>query len=194
MPRDAVGHLRRALTVLAVALAAVVVLLGSGMPTARAHDELVATSPATDTAVPSPPASVTLEFSRAVQPLGTQVLVSGPDGTPVSSGAAEVQRATVVQPLSGDAPAGVHTVVWRVISSDGHPLAGKFAFTVAGDTQSAGPEAPASATSGPDAVQVRETAAQQPLGAAFPYAPIGIGAALLAVAGGLVVVLRRRRT
>jgi methionine-rich copper-binding protein CopC len=192
MPRDAVGHLRRALTVLVVALAAIVVLLGSGMSVARAHDELVATTPAPDTTVPTPPASVTLRFSQAVQSLGTQVLVTGPVGDAVAQPAAQVSDATVVQPLADGAPAGVYTVSWRVTSSDGHPLAGEFAFTVAEGAQAAGQEEPA-ATSGTDVAEVREAAAQEPLDSSSRFGPIAIGAALLAVAGGLAVLLRRRR-
>jgi methionine-rich copper-binding protein CopC len=201
---DSVGRLRRLLTVLAAVLGATLVLLGWGMPAAWAHDELIATTPAADTTVPTPPGSVTLRFDEAVQALGTQVLVSGPDGAPLSRVEVEVEvsDATVVQPLPGDAPAGGYTVSWRVTSSDGHPLSGEFAFTVAkGTIPSAAPvEAPAASTGGADGADgsdgagVSEAAARQPVDSSFPVGPIAIAAVLLAVAGGLALLLRRRRT
>ncbi len=198
-PRDAMAHRCRALIVLAGALGATLVLLGAGMPGARAHDELVATTPAHDTTAPTPPATVTLQFSRAVQALGTQVLVSGPDGAPVSQGAVEVRDAAVVQPLAADGPAGAYRVSWRVTSSDRHLLSGEFAFTVAEGARAAGPgpsaprvEEPAGR--GKDDAEVSETAAQQPLHFSPSYGLIALGGVLPAVAGGLVLLRRRRRT
>jgi copper resistance protein C len=179
---------RRALAVLVGALAATVLTLGAGMSAAWAHDELVATSPASDAAVPSAPVEVTLEFSRAVQALGTQVHVTGPDGAVVSEGAAEVRDTTVSQPLAADAPAGLHRVTWRATSSDGHVLTGNFAFTVAA---SVSPAPAVEATDSPDDAPVVETAAQQPPAASPPYGAIATGAALLAGAAGLVLFRRR---
>jgi MYXO-CTERM domain-containing protein len=189
-PTNSGGHLRRVPNALAVVLGATVVLMASGMPTARAHDELVATTPAPDATVATPPASVTLQFSRAVLALGTQVLVSGPDGAPVSQGAVEVGAATIVQPLAGDAPAGGYTVSWRVTASDGHPLSGAFAFTVREDTA---PSA-APAVSLTDDEALSERTARPPVEDSFPSGPITFGAVVLAVAAGLARLQRRRRT
>lgn len=173
----------RGRTLLACALAATLAVLGAGMPAASAHDELVATTPAQGTTVAASPATVTLEFSRPVQPLGAQVVVTGPGGAPVSQDAAELRDATVTQPVPAEAPPGAYTVSWRVTAADGHLLTGEFAFTVAGTEQVA---------DAGDAV-VSETAAQQPLGSAPPYGGMAVGAGLL-LAAGLVLVLRRRRT
>ena len=190
-PRTGAGCLRRALRGVGVVLATTVVLLGAAVPAASAHDELVSTMPAAGATVPARPATVTLDFSGAIQALGTQVLVTGPNGAAVSVGAVEVRTGTVVQPLAAGVTAGVHTVAWRVSSSDGHPLAGEFDFTVA---------ASAGATAGtPPAEELAEqpadvpAAAPQPSGTSFPVGPLAVGAGLLAVAGGLVL-LRRRRT
>ena len=109
--------------------------------------------------------------------------------TPVAQGAAAVQDATVVQPLIGDAPAGVHTVVWRVTASDGHPLSGAFTFTVAAGSEPFAATAPA-----PPPEAVSEAAAQEPVESSFAVGPIAIGAALLAVAGGLSSRARRSLT
>ena len=63
--------------------AAVLVLLGVGTPAALAHDALVATTPADDATLTTPPAQVELELSGPPQALGTQVVVTAPDGAVV---------------------------------------------------------------------------------------------------------------
>ena len=40
-----------------------------------------------------------------------------------------VEGTVVTQPLSG-AASGLVTVLWKVVSSDGHPISGEFGFTV----------------------------------------------------------------
>jgi methionine-rich copper-binding protein CopC len=132
---------------LVIAAALLALLLGPA-GTAGAHDVLIGTAPAQDATVERAPATVTLEFSDPPQALGTEVLVTGPEGTAVSTGAPELDGTTVGQPLDGGLPAGAYTVDWRATSADGHPLAGSFGFTVvqgaamsAGDGTSAAPPA-----------------------------------------------------
>ena len=172
----------------AVVLAAVaLVLAGVGAPAARAHDELVATTPAADATVPTAPASVDLELSAPAQALGTQVVVTGPDGTVVSQGRAELRDRTVVQPVAGDLPGGTYTVAWRVTSSDGHPLSGGFAFTVAADPAVAG-EPSAAGTPAPDPVAAGPTAAAPDGAAATQPAASSTGSGWIAGAAGVVVL------
>ncbi|WP_299950981.1 copper resistance protein CopC [uncultured Modestobacter sp.] len=134
-PRRRTAGLPALLTVLILA----VLVLAAGVGPARAHDGLVRTSPGSGAAVTSSPTVVELEFTGEPLPLGTQVVVTGPDGGSVSDGAAEISGRSVVQPLADGVPAGDYTVEWRSTSSDGHALTGSFAFTVA--------TAPAPATS-----------------------------------------------
>lgn len=174
------------------ALTAAALLLGPGMTAASAHDELVGTTPASDATVGSPPAQVTLEFSGALQALGTQVLVSGPDGAQASQGAVELAGTTVTQPLSDDLPAGTYTVEWRATSADGHPLSGTFTFAVA-----AGASAATSPAEAVPADPVRESASAGPTspgpsGVSAPMAWTAAGA-VLAAAGVLGVRRIRRR-
>ena len=68
---------------------------------------------------------------------------------------------SVHQPLRAGAPAGAYTVVWRVVSSDSHPIEGTFGFTVAegSTTPAASPAASGSpGVSGP-AIQTAEPGA-----------------------------------
>jgi len=98
-----------------------------------------------------------------------------------------------VQKLRPGAPAGEYTVVWRVVSSDSHPIEGTFKFTVSGTSTttasgSAGASPSASAavpTAGTAAPGTENTepapAASQP----FPWSIVG----LAVVAIGLVIFL-----
>lgn len=143
--------LRRGTVLLGALALGTLALLRLGMPSALAHDGLLATSPADGESVAVAPGSVTLEFSGEIRALGTEVLVTGPDGSPASDGTVEVESGTVVAQLATGRPAGTYTVRWRATSSDGHPLTGTFSFAVetggpAGQASAEFTQAPAGAT------------------------------------------------
>ena len=98
---------------------------------AGAHDQLVSTQPAAGERLAQPPAALTLTFSADVLDLGTTVVLRGADGTDVATGATTVSGPDVVVALPPLAP-GDYTVVWRVVSVDGHPISGTFDFGVEG--------------------------------------------------------------
>ena len=133
-----------------VALTASAALLASAAP-ALAHDELVSSNPATDATVAVPPTEVVLTFDEAVLPVGTQVVVTGPDG-PVSDGSPRLEGTAVHQPLLGG-PAGKYSVAWRATSADGHPVSGSFAFTA----QAASPPSTTTTTTSPPATSTTTT-------------------------------------
>jgi len=170
------------------------VLLGPGTPAAQAHAQLVATSPGQDAAVAAP-GRVILEFSDPPLDLGAQVVVLGPDGTSASRGAVEVRGTLVVQQLAPEQRSdGIHTVQWRVVPADGHPLSGSFRFTVTG-TASGGstqdpPASEADAGAGPGDTAVAEVTGGSPTGGLPVLGPLTGGA--LAIAGGLVLARRLR--
>jgi copper resistance protein C len=132
----------------AVALTAAAALLASATP-ALAHDELVSSNPAADARVAQPPTEVVLTFDEAVLPVGTQVVVTGPDG-PVSEGSPRLEGPAVHQPLRGG-PAGTYKVAWRVTSADGHPVSGTFAFTAQAASPPTSTTTPPSTTTTPPA-------------------------------------------
>jgi len=129
------GPLRSLLRAAAVALVALGAAIAVPAP-ASAHDQLVGTDPADGATLTALPAQITLTFSDAVlpDPGATAVEVTDPAGAPVADGEATTDGATVTQTLRADAadPNGRYTVAWKVVSSDGHPVSGTFAFTVAG--------------------------------------------------------------
>ncbi|MCZ2848500.1 copper resistance CopC family protein [Modestobacter sp. VKM Ac-2978] len=161
-----------------------VLLLGIGAPSARAHDALVSSSPSAGVAVPTAPSSVELEFSGTPLPLGTEVLVLGPDGAVASTGAAEIQDTTVVQPLTAGLPAGSYTVQWRSTSSDGHPLTGSWDFTVA-----------AGSTPAPDAAAADAAPPSVAAATADPALPVGwLVGGVLALGTAAALLLGRLRS
>ena len=107
---------------------------------AAAHDSLIDSDPAAGSTVETLPTELTLTFSAA--PIGgegsTEVVVIDGDGNDVTAGDATLDGAMVIQPLASEAPAGEYHVIWKIVSSDGHPTSGEFGFTVststAGDT------------------------------------------------------------
>ncbi len=115
---------------------------------AFAHDELIGSSPAAGSEVDALPAEITLTFSGVlIDGAGTtQIVVTDAAGADITGGDPVLDGTKVTQPLAASAAPGLVTVVWRVVSSDGHPVSDQFTFTVAGGS-GASPEASASASS-----------------------------------------------
>ena len=128
-------RLARLLAVLGTAGALSVLLAGP----AAAHNSLVSVDPADGSTVAATPAAVVLTFDEPAVALGTQVVVTGPQGR-ANAGAARLVDDTVRQEIGRDAPAGRYTVAWRVTSADGHPVTGELSFT---STAAGGGSAPA---------------------------------------------------
>jgi methionine-rich copper-binding protein CopC len=97
---------------------------------ASAHDRLQSTTPKQGSTVQAPPPAITLTFSSKIVELGSQVRVTGPSGD-VTAGEPVLDGRTVRQAIQPGVPAGAYTVAWQVTSSDGHPIAGTWKFTVA---------------------------------------------------------------
>ena len=185
----------------ALAAAAAALLLAMGgllvAAPASAHDELVSTDPAADTAVDALPAELTLTFSGelAADPGATELQVTDAAGTSLADGDPVVQGTAVTQPLTGEA-SGPITVLWKVVSSDGHPISGQYAFTVsAPPTPTPTPTPTQTATTTPSASPTDEptadpTVAPVPADSGSSALPWIIGGLLLfAAVGGAVLYL-----
>ena len=137
----------RSIRTLVTALLAFLVVLAPGG--ALAHDELLSSEPA-DGATVEAPEELVLSFSGNIAQVGAQLQITGGDGNDVADGDPVVQGMDLVQPLVDVTP-GDYEVVWRVTSSDGHPISGTFGFTVEGEpaveaTEDETPEATEDAT------------------------------------------------
>ncbi|PYY64719.1 hypothetical protein DEJ30_07580 [Curtobacterium sp. MCPF17_003] len=113
----------------AVALSAFLVLVGA--TPASAHAALTSSDPADGATVAANLERVTLTFNEA--PLagleaGLRIEVRDDGGADESSGAVTVEGTSMSKAVS--LSTGPHTVVWRYVSPDGHPIEGQLAFTV----------------------------------------------------------------
>ena len=112
----------------AVVLGAVLVGAVVAPGTASAHNSLTSSNPKNGATVARPPATVTLTFLSRLNPKGTKVTVSGPDGASVAAAAPVFAGKSVTVRLR-PAAAGAYTVAYELVSSDGHPIKGRVRFT-----------------------------------------------------------------
>lgn len=97
---------------------------------AWAHATLLRTVPENGAVLGAPPAVVRLVFDDTVRP-GSGIKAIRNSGASVLDGKARVSGGrTLVIPLQPHLPDGDYTVLWRVVSNDGHTVAGVIAFAV----------------------------------------------------------------
>ncbi|PRB35628.1 copper resistance protein CopC [Arthrobacter sp. MYb23] len=184
--------IRPLLAAVVAALAFASALLFSAVP-ASAHDVAESTTPANGASVAEVPASVSITFNNRPLAIGSGVTVTA-GGENWADGPVEIIDNQAVQKLREGAPAGEFTVVWRVVSSDSHPIEGTFTFTAAaassttasgtaGASPAASASVPTAGTAAPGTASNNEPAAEasQP----FPWSIVG----LAVVAVGLVIYL-----
>lgn len=176
-------------------------------PAASAHDELTSTTPKNGATVTSAPSSLELTFAEKPLAVGNQISVKAPNGS-TSKATPKVDGSTVSAPFAGHGD-GAYTVTWRVVSSDGHPISGSYAFTLKGGTAStAAPSSAASSSGGAASSSPRATAtttfdspAPSPAAEAHEDADGSAAWSIIAAVAGVVVVVgigvalmaRRRR-
>ena len=210
-PTSALPALLALVAALALGLTAVLTTLTAGP--ASAHDRLLTSDPADGAQLATPPTAITLTFNTEPLPVEPQVVVTDSAGTVVTQGAPAIDGTTATLALDPAVALGgdTYSVAWRVVSSDGHPIEGTFAFTVA-----AQPEAPATEEPATDDATPEETATAEPstdasdadasAGSDTPtegtasegdgsssLVPVLVGLGALVVAAAVVVVLVLRR-
>lgn len=152
-----------ALLALAAALALAVVAL-LPLP-AQAHDTLIESDPVDGETLETSPESLTLTYSANVLEVSPVVRIADADGETVAEVTPTVDGPTVTAELEEPLPAGDYTVQWRVVSSDGHPIEGSFAFTVEQDTAGAAEPSDGGGAAPSDAGGAEESAASDAGGA-----------------------------
>jgi methionine-rich copper-binding protein CopC len=197
----------RSAAALAAATLLAVVSAVAGAAPASAHDRLTGSTPKDGSTVTTAPTEVELTFTDEVQELGLTVLVKDPSGASVADGKPSIDGDTVVQKLDALTASGVYTVAYRVVSSDGHPISGRFTFTasLAAASPSASPTESASSTSSPSAtptsaspsasaasVAASPVASTSDAGSSTPWVLVGV--LVLAALVGTGIALARRRS
>jgi methionine-rich copper-binding protein CopC len=192
---------------LVLALAAAAMIPALATAPAQAHDSLQSTSPAKDSTVSTAPEQVSLTLSEPptdAASLNLSVIkVTDSTGATLSDGKVNITDATLSITLIKGAN-GPNTVLWRAVSSDGHPIEGSYSFTVqdlalSAATPAAAPSTPAAAAPAP-ASPVTASPAGQPVppvpGPDDRNAPavLGLAAAIIAAAAVLFAVSHKRKT
>jgi methionine-rich copper-binding protein CopC len=178
---------------------------------AYAHSELMGSSPEDGEQLYALPDELTLEFNENIAEIGIEITVTDSAGADATDGPPEVDGPVVSQPLGGGAT-GAYTVVWRVVSADGHPISGELTFevlpttegdtvspseestepaTTDGTTEPESTEAPSDTTTTEDAAAGEAASdAEDSSGPAFPWIAV---AALVVIVGVVVLLVRRRQ-
>ena len=94
---------------------------------ALAHATLVAAEPADGSVVAQPPKTLQLRFNEAVTPAVVSLIDAAGKTRDVSVRTADQ---TVMVTLPDDLPRGTQIVSYRVVSQDGHPVAGSLMFSI----------------------------------------------------------------
>ena len=211
-PLSAVPALLALVAAAALALGLTAALATLTAAPASAHDRILSSDPADGAQLETPPAAITLTFNTEPLPVEPQVVVSDSAGTVVTQGAPVIDGSTATLALDPAVALGgdTYTVAWRVVSSDGHPIEGTFAFTVAAQpeapvseepaTDEATPEESASEEATTDAAEETSPEPATPVatdaedGSSVVPVLVGLGALVVAAAVVVVIVLRRRGT
>jgi methionine-rich copper-binding protein CopC len=126
---------------LTVAVGALV-LLGAGtvgavgrVPAAEAHNYLVSSTPEAGSVLTELPPEFVITTNDVLLDFGGEntgsagaLEVQGPDDLYYGDGCVTVSGPSI-STAAALGPAGDYTVIWRVVSTDGHPVSNQFAFT-----------------------------------------------------------------
>jgi methionine-rich copper-binding protein CopC len=158
--------------------------VGLGAMPASAHTALKSSNPKANAEV-APPTDITLTYTETVRL--PRVILTGPDGARKESGTPKAVGDTVTQRVNGTLPNGTYTVGWRVVSADGHPVAGTYKFTVKGSA----PESPGSASTPSSRTASSPAASQGSSGSSSGWLWIGLAALVVVLVVGGIAWARR---
>ena len=97
-----------------------------------AHTTLERSRPGKDAHLAEAPRELRLRFSGPIEMVFTRLRLLGPDSVEVTLGELRLDSArTVVAPIRGPLTAGTYTVIWQIAAADGHPIRGRYSFTIA---------------------------------------------------------------
>jgi methionine-rich copper-binding protein CopC len=112
-------------------IAAAGILLLTLAPSVRAHSLLLESAPAADAQLSTPPTEISLRFNNRIEKkLSTIRLVDERGGVRPVTMLADGPADRLAASLPSLDP-GAWRVEWRVLSTDGHVVSGRFSFRVA---------------------------------------------------------------
>jgi methionine-rich copper-binding protein CopC len=118
--------------ILTTALLAFTALVALRTGAAEAHAYLQHAMPLVGSTIPASPPEVTLEYSEAIEPRFSSVMVTDADGQRVDKSDLHVAPANPKRIVIGLLPLkqGTYRVEWHITSVDTHRTEGKFTFSV----------------------------------------------------------------
>jgi methionine-rich copper-binding protein CopC len=171
-------------------------VLGLAGP-AAAHDAAESSTPAGGATVAAPPEQVSVTFSNNPLGIGSSFSIKDASGAEWADGPVNIVDNVASQKLKAGGPAGQYTVVWRVVSSDSHPIEGTFTFTASSAADGAAPAAgstTAAAVPGMGTAEPGVTAAPESTGSGEPFqwSIVIFAAAAVGLLVTLAILARRR--
>jgi methionine-rich copper-binding protein CopC len=181
------------------------VLLGSGITLAaagpaQAHDDLLGSFQDADSTVAVSPDEITLSFSgELISDMQSAVIeVTAPGGENIATDAPTVSGTTITQHLEPNPPDGAFTVLWRVVSGDGHPISGEYTYTVEpiqsdASTPGAGATEQAPEPSITSAETTTNTGGSEPFGGVALLPILAVLTGVIILGAGFIVVFKVTR-
>lgn len=116
------------------------VLLAAVVITAGAHGLLLSSSPGQGENLVVAPRQIRLVFSERPERVFTRITLLSPDGASVPLDTIFIGPGhTATARILGSLRPGLHTVTWRTVGRDGHPVGGNFTFSIAADAAGVAP-------------------------------------------------------
>jgi methionine-rich copper-binding protein CopC len=107
----------------------VAVAMAAATTAAQAHAMLEHASPGAGAALAQAPKAVVLDYSEALEPQFSSVIVKDSSGQDMTAGRVSVSASTMQVSLKPLAP-GTYRVAWHAVSVDSHRTEGAFSFSV----------------------------------------------------------------
>jgi methionine-rich copper-binding protein CopC len=129
-----------------VALATTIALsvLALSLPTAASHTKFVSSNPEAGSVITQWPDRISIEFDEDLINIGEEkanfIVVSNSVGDQVSNNDELIEANLITVSLSPNEVEGPVLVFYRVVSADGHPVEGEYAFTYGQEQQTKEPE------------------------------------------------------
>ena len=109
-------------------------LMVSSASIADAHSTLVSSTPKSGATLSAVPGLVTLTFNEKLLVIPGEhpnsLAVANSSGQSMTTGPLKVSGSKISISLKSKKSTGKFTVSYRVVSADGHPISGKYSFTV----------------------------------------------------------------
>ncbi|MFF1820949.1 copper resistance protein CopC [Kribbella sp. NPDC058245] len=125
--------LRRSCAPILAALTITTTLIVAPALPAAAHSKLTASTPANGARLAATPDSLSFTFDQTLQPVPSwdAVLVTGPSGIRHPARSVRIEGNTLYASCDRLGAAGTYAISYRVVSGDGHPIAGHITISLA---------------------------------------------------------------